>query len=174
MKVFRAPGAPGAMRNTCVFSQCRQYRYTLDHDESELRSSSRDYVAWIGLNPSVADEQKLDPTLRRILAFTDRLGFQRFLMLNLFALVSTDPGAMRTHANPVGPLNDETIFNACAGASLVVCCWGFNGNHRGRAQSVLELLSPRKLHCLGQTVMGHPRHPLYLSGNTPLCPLSQF
>ena len=160
------------MMNTCVFSQCRRYRYTLDHDESELPSPSRDYVAWIGLNPSVADEQKLDPTLRRILAFTERLGFQRFVMLNLFALVSTDPRAMRTHADPVGPLNNEQILNACAAASLVVCCWGSEGNRQGRGQRVLELLAPRNFHCLGQTAAGHPRHPLYLSGNTPLMPFA--
>jgi hypothetical protein len=158
--------------NTCLFSTCRKYRYLLDHEGSELLSPSRHYVAWIGLNPPVADEQKLDPTLRRILAFTERLGFQRFVMLNLFALVSTNLRAMRTHAAPVGPLNDDRILNACATASLLVCCWGSDGNHRGRAQCVLELLAPRKLHCLSQTAAGHPRHPLYLSGNTPLCPLS--
>jgi hypothetical protein len=59
-----------------------------------LFSTSKGYVVWIGLNPSIADEQQLDPTLRRILGFTKQLGLQRFVMLNLFALVSTDPQVM--------------------------------------------------------------------------------
>ena len=34
---------------------------------------------------------------------------ERFVMLNLFALVSTDPQVMLKHADPIGPLNDHHI-----------------------------------------------------------------
>jgi hypothetical protein len=35
---------------------------------------------WIGLNPSVANEAQLDPTLRRIRAFSAASGFNGFIM----------------------------------------------------------------------------------------------
>jgi hypothetical protein len=85
--------------NACVFSDCRKYRYTLDYGEGDLFSASKGYAAWIGLNPSIADERQLDPTLRRILGFTKQLGLQRFVMLNLFALVSTDPQVMQARGS---------------------------------------------------------------------------
>jgi hypothetical protein len=159
--------------NACVFSDCRKYRYALDHDEGDLFSSSKGYAAWIGLNPSIADEGQLDPTLRRILGFTKQLGLQRFVMLNLFALVSTDPQVMLKHADPVGPMNDHHIVKACEGAAAIVCCWGGHGMHLGRADSIFNLLAPFKLNCLGVTSDGQPRHPLYLPGNTCLQPYSR-
>ena len=56
--------------NPCQFSPCRRYRYTLTHDFSDLfgAPAGAGYVAWIGLNPSAADEGRLDPTLWRLRA----------------------------------------------------------------------------------------------------------
>jgi hypothetical protein len=68
-----------------------------------LAVAGNEYVAWIGLNPSIADEQKLNRTLKKILGFTKHFSFQRFKMINLFALVSTDPQVMLKHVDPVGP-----------------------------------------------------------------------
>ena len=158
--------------NACVFSDCRKYRYTLDHDEGDLFSASKGYAAWIGLNPSIADERQLDPTLRRILGFTKQLGLQRFVMLNLFALVSTDPEVMLKHADPIGALNDHHIVKTCEGAAAVVCCWGSHGTHLGRAESISNLVAPFNLNCLGVTGDGQPHHPLYLPGNARLQPYS--
>ena len=133
-----------------------------------LSSDSKEYAAWIGLNPSIADEQKLDRTLKKILGFTKQFGFQRFKMINLFALVSTDAQVMLKHAAPVGPMNDEHILKVCEGAEVIVCCWGDDGIHLGRADSILNLLSSFDLNCLGLTDEGQPRHPLYVLGSTRL------
>jgi hypothetical protein len=133
--------------NPCVFSPCRKYRYILEHDESDLVTPLRDYVAWIGLNPSIADERK---------------------MLNLFALVATDPKVMRAHSSPVGPSNDAHLIKQCSEAALVVCCWGVHGHHQGRNQAVLKLLGSLELYCLGVASKGQPLHPLYLDGHTTL------
>jgi len=106
--------------------------------------------------------------LRRILGFTKELGIQRFVMLNLFALVSTNPQVMLKHPDPVRQLNDHHIVKVCEAAAAVVCCWGGHGMHLGRADSILELLTPFKLNCLGVTNDGQPRHPLYLPGHARL------
>jgi len=154
--------------NDCVFSPCRQYRYSLDHETTDMFSASREYVAWIGLNPSIADEHQFDRTLNKILGFTKRLGLQRFVMLNLFALVSTDPKVMLKHPDPVGSMNNDHILKVCEAAAAVVCCWGDHGNHLRRADSILELLAPFELKCLGITKRGQPRHPLYQPANAEL------
>ena len=152
--------------NPCHFSPCRRYRYTLTHDFADLfgAPSGRGYVAWIGLNPSGADESRLDPTLWRIRAYTHRLGFRAFKMLNLFAYRTTDPRVLRKVADPVGPDNDHYLLEGCRQAALVVCCWGTDGGYRGRDCQVIELLRGTPLHALALTKMGHPRHPLYLKG----------
>jgi hypothetical protein len=81
--------------NRCHFSSCRRYRYTLDHDWDNLVHTQGGYVAWIGLNPSTADEQQLDPTLRRVRSFSDRMGYRRLVMVNLFGFRSPFPEAVK-------------------------------------------------------------------------------
>jgi len=77
------------MQNDCVFSADRRYRYVLKHTWEPLFPPK--LCTWIGLNPSILDETQLDPTLRRIRAFSAAWGYNGFLMTNLFGLVSTDP-----------------------------------------------------------------------------------
>jgi hypothetical protein len=150
--------------NPCLFSPCRRYRYTLTHDAEDLFGApgSPGFVAWIGLNPSRADESRLDPTLWRVRAYTHCFGFRSFKMLNLFAYRATDPRLLRKAADPVGPDNDHCLLEVCRQAALVVCCWGAEGEYRGRDREVVELLRGIPLHALALTKMGHPRHPLYL------------
>ncbi len=154
--------------NQCVFSENRRYRYVLDHDDSDLVAASKDYVCFVGLNPSSANENQLDPTLRRIKSFTTAFGYRRFIMLNLFALVSTDPKKMLLHPDPIGPENDAHILRVCQGARLLICCWGSHGKHMARDQRVMQVLSGIELKCLGVTGNGSPMHPLYLSSESTL------
>lgn len=149
----------------CVFSPDRAYRYTLTREWK-----SGDKVAWIGLNPSTADEKKLDPTLRRVVRFTEDWGFGGFIMLNLFAFRATKPADMKAQDDPVGPNNDEWIVNSVRRCPLVICAWGTHGGFKGRDWEVVDLLSDNglwgKLHCLEYTAEGHPKHPLYIKGDT--------
>lgn len=85
--------------NTCTFSPCRTYRYSLVHEWD--RDLPR--VAFIMLNPSTADENALDPTLRRCLGFARSWGYGSFEIGNVFAFRATDPKAMKAAADPFGP-----------------------------------------------------------------------
>jgi hypothetical protein len=78
--------------------------------------------------------------------------------------MGTDPFLEHRHRRPEGPRNDEAIAAACEDADLVVCAWGTHGAHRGRGDTVMDLLAGRGLpvHFLRQTQGGHPGHPLYL------------
>src|ERR1700740_2426194 len=149
--------------NTCTFSPDRTYRYLLIHRWNGLFPEKP--CVWIGLNPSVADEIKLDNTLRRITTFSAAGGFNCFYMVNLFALVSTDPKAIKDHPAPIGPENDEHILAALKMVPSVFVAWGAHGKYLGRDRQVLDLMGPREIYCLAKTADGCPQHPLYLKGS---------
>jgi len=153
--------------NKCKFSPCRQYRYSLIHQVDEIQIGSK-FIMWIGLNPSTADENQLDPTLRRIRVFTRREDGHSFAMTNLFAWRDTQPKNMMAVPDPVGPENDEVLQTLAKISSLVICAWGADGYHRDRYWDVVKLLDGIPLFCLGTNGDGSPRHPLYVAANTPL------
>ncbi len=155
--------------NTCHFSTNRAYRYTLQH-----RWNDGPTIAWVGLNPSTADENVLDPTLRRVKDFSHRWGYGSFIMLNLFAFRATDPEVMKAHPEPVGPDNDYHILKNLVGISQIVACWGQHGKHQYRDARFLGHAAERGIfnfYCLKMNKNGTPIHPLYVRADTPLKPL---
>jgi hypothetical protein len=143
-------------------SPCRTWRYTL----WRRWSTNKPTVAFIGLNPSTADETSDDPTVRRCIGFARRWGYGGMNMLNIFAFRSTNPRLLRTAANPVGPGNRAALKRTCHRSAMIVACWGGWGRLFDRGEAVIDLLSEVRLHCLGLTKDGHPKHPLYLSSET--------
>ena len=116
------------------------------------------------LNPSTADELKLDPSCTRARLYAERWGFGALIVTNLFAWRATDPRDMKAAPEPVGRANDRAIVRAAHEAGIVVCAWGNHGAHRERSASVLSMLRDAgiKLHALRLTGAGEPAHPLYL------------
>lgn len=163
----RSPGtAPQALPGyPAAWSPCRSYRYVL------WRAWAREpYMVVIGLNPSTADENTDDPTLRRCIAFAKREGYGSLAMVNLFAFRATKPRDMMAADDPVGPECDAWLRQVCAGAAIVVAAWGGEGMHAGRSVDVEMMLGEMKIavRCFGYTQAGQPKHPLYLAGDTPL------
>lgn len=149
--------------NECRFSPDRIYRYTLLHRWDEL-AMERQRVMWCGLNPSIADEQQLDPTLRRVRGFSTAWGFNEFVMTNLFAYRATSPRDMLLHHAPIGPENDDAIRESSTHCAMVIACWGNHGNHLARDVTVMKLLDGigMRVFCLARNHDGSPAHPLYL------------
>ncbi len=148
------------MLRTAVFSQCRKYRYSL----SRIWDPQFSKVLFIGLNPSTADEHHDDPTVRRCIGFARKWGFGGLILVNLFGYRSTNPAGLLKANDPVGPRNDKHILAGAGAATRVVIAWGTKGSLFARDQHVLSLLP--NAHCLGVTKDGHPKHPLYLAGDT--------
>jgi hypothetical protein len=154
------------------FSPCRTWRYTLYRQWGDGPT-----VAFIGLNPSTADETKDDPTMRRCIGFAKAWGFSRFVMLNLFAFRSTDPNGIyppREVASAVGPENDMHILEEAEKAELVVAAWGNHGKLHKRGEDIARMVRWARrgrsfqLHAIRVTRAGQPEHPLYLpSSLTP-------
>ena len=145
-------------RSAC-FSSCLEYRYTLWR-KWDSENVSKDYVMFIGLNPSTADEHIDDPTVRRCMRYAESWGYSKMCMTNLFAYRATDPSKMLNHVEPIGRRNDRALLAVSSRASLVIAAWGTMGNHLNRATHVRELIL--NLMCLRLTKNGHPGHPLYL------------
>ena len=120
-------------------------------------------VVFCMLNPSTADHQTNDPTVRRCIGFAESWGYARLIVVNLFAARSTDPKALPTMADPVGPDNDEWIRKHAREADMIVAAWGNRGAYLGRDRKVLEILaSARDVFALRITGQGSPEHPLYV------------
>lgn len=155
-----------------LLSDCGTFRYWLGR-HWDIGAHT---LPIIMLNPSTADANIDDRTIRRCMEFARRERFGGIRVANLFALRSTSPDVMKAAADPIGPDNDrhlaELLEVALANNVPVLVAWGTDGSHRGRDAEVLDLAAaiPAKLVCLGTTKHGHPRHPLYVLGSQPFEP----
>ncbi|HEE9835113.1 TPA: DUF1643 domain-containing protein, partial [Citrobacter freundii] len=113
------------MLKSAVFSDCKQYRYSITRTWDETKP----YVVFIGLNPSYADAEKDDRTMGRCISFAKSWGWGGVRIVNLFAYVHTNRFEMMRMANPVGSDNDRYIVETVANAGLVVAAWGDDGRH---------------------------------------------
>lgn len=165
--VFLMPGdiagQRGAhMRRAAELSDCGTWRFTLTRAWGPAPA-----VVFVLLNPSRADADRDDPTLRRCIGLARAAGAGGLCVVNLFALRTPDPRALARAPDAVGPGNDAAVLRA-ARAGQVICGWGNGGARRGRGAAVAALLRGAgvALWHLGLTATGAPRHPLYLPSDT--------
>lgn len=137
-------------------------------------------VLFLGLNPSQADGERDDPTLRRLRGLATRWGHGRLLVMNLFARVNRDPALLRRVIDPVGEETDRWLVTALAWMAQqrreppgppprVWVGWGERGGLYGREGEVVDLLQNWGVDvvCVGLTRQGQPRHPLYCRADHP-------
>lgn len=153
------------VREKAVISDCGLYRYWLSR---ELRNTGKiKPVVFIMLNPSTADADNDDPTIRRCVDYAIRWGGSHLIVVNLFAFRATQPTLLWDDKtkDPVGQLNDEAIDVACdyahAHNGLVVAAWGEHGAFMDRGYEVLTHIEQFKPVCLKLNKSGSPAHPLY-------------
>jgi len=150
-------------------SRRRTYRYLL----TRIWDPHTPPMAFIMLNPSTASADEDDATIRRIAGpngFAQREGAGGVIVVNLFALCSTNPDRLRTHTDPVGRYNASFVQHAVAQAGLVVAAWGGGGVLAGRGHVMASALNARgvPLKALRLTSTGQPGHPLYVPADTQL------
>lgn len=144
------------------FDPTGHYRYHLWRiwDLNKLR------ITWIMLNPSTADGQKDDATIRRVIGFSKLWGFGGADIFNIFALKSTDPHALLRHGSPIGPANDFKLRVAST-KTEIIAAWGSWGDRfPDRVKELRQILFNSNVYCLGRTKNGQPLHPLRLPNNT--------
>jgi hypothetical protein len=147
------------MKRGAIFDVTLTYRYSLWRQWNP----SAPQIAFIMLNPSTADAETDDPTIRRCIRFAQAWGYGSLEVVNLFALRATHPRQLLASADPVGVENSHYWLAAQHHAKKILIAWGNWGQWQDQDQVCLQTLTaPTQLLCLGTNKTGQPRHPLYV------------
>ncbi|NIV38133.1 MAG: DUF1643 domain-containing protein [Anaerolineae bacterium] len=151
-----------------IISECGRYRYVLNRP-SEVDFPGRGAALWIMLNPSTADAQTDDPTIRKCRGFARTWGCRGIMVANLYALRSTDPAGLWAVDDPIGPENDRHLQAIAGVFPEVIFAFG-NNAPVARVAEVERIFRGQgaKIWCLGTTLSGAPRHPGRIGYQTPL------
>ena len=129
---------------------------------SRIWDSKKPKALYIMLNPSYADDELDDPTIRRLIFFSKKFKFGGFYVTNLFTQITPYPKELNMDNNSKKK-NLKIISELIKKSDLIVYAWG---------NLVSEPLQLRKLIesplCFGINKNGTPRHPLYLRSDTKL------
>lgn len=149
-------------KGSAIFDPSHRYRYCLTRSWPGPNPSHQ--VTFIMLNPSQANADQDDPTIRACSQFARRWGYHQLSIVNLFAYRTPQPKTLQQASDPIGPDNDYYLLQAAESAHKVILAWGNWGTFLKRDQTVVKLLSSHhhKLHCLMRNNSGQPRHPLYI------------
>lgn len=149
-----------------TLDETRQHRYTLTRQWGDGPQ-----VCFIMLNPSTADENTDDATIRRCIGFAQTWGGGSLLVVNLFSLRSKNPGVLKRLdlKSCVDVHNDHYIINGARESGIVVAAWGNHGSLYGRSKWIKDFLSYDgiTIECLAITQKGEPIHPLYQPADAP-------
>ena len=151
-----------------------EYRYILG-------TRGKNPVICVGINPSTAAPNQLDPTLKSAQRIALANGYDSFLMFNVYAQRATRPDDMERERNQW--LHDENmkafayLLSIAGEHPAVWAAWGAIIEKRSYlADCVREMteIAARAgavwYHAGPLSVKGHPHHPLYLKSHTPLEP----
>lgn len=143
------------------YSADGRYRWSYEHAIGDGAAT----ICWIGLHPATGDSAgRRRPTLQRMVDRSLDLGFGRILLVNLFSWRCDDFIALSAAAasgeDVVGAETDDRIAGAVDRSDRAVAAWGGKGNLLDRGRLVAERFGP--FECLGTTVSGQPRQPLYV------------
>lgn len=158
---------------SAVISDCGRYRYRLERDGPGVGCT-----AIIMVNPSTADAENDDATIRKLKGFGARYGWGRIIVGNLFAYRATNVRDLASASDPIGPENDDHLRRMFYGAKQTIVAWGPVSKQpkflRDRWRKVWENVEcyPPILSIGEPAKCGHPKHPLMLAYSTPLIPWS--
>jgi len=99
-------------------SQDNRYRYALG-----IKGEKTLYC--FGINPSTATPEKYDPTITRVSRTAKRLGFDSFVMLNIYPLRATNPDDLPEDISlDEHNRNVEVILSLIKNDSTIWAAWG--------------------------------------------------
>lgn len=176
-----------SLERNCIISKNKKYRWSLSYKIS----NSKKEIIFIGLNPSLSDSVYLDNTTKKIIKICRNYNYGKLKLLNLFALISSNPKKLFTHRKPIGYLNNKFIYKNLKHWSENKNChlwlgWGNKGTFLNRNKKVSKIImkfySIKKDHFekplgplfIKKTMKHNPIHPLYCSDKSILQSDSQF
>lgn len=157
-----------------LYVPCRydEYRYILG-------TRGKRPLICIGINPSTAAPDDLDPTLKSAERIAHANGYDSFLMFNVYAQRATDPDDMEPEYNPWMQSENlkafEYLLSLCGDRPAVWAAWGSIIEKREYLFDCVRDMIPiadkygaEWYHAGPISKKGHPHHPLYLKKDTPL------
>ena len=166
-------------------------RYVLGE---QFDTGKRNALICIGINPSMAMPNFLDPTLRRVQAYAKRSGeYSAWYMLNVYPQRATNPNNMDTDDNYCMEIHlrnlatIEELLSTIEQAD-VWCAWGaviddtkrtylselLFGNEDKNIQGIISLFSGNyHFKAYGATIKGYPKHPLLIEKEAKLKVLNE-
>lgn len=144
-------------------SPCGRYRYSL----WRRWDATKPAVLFVMLNPSTADADVDDPTIRKCIGFARRWGMGGIHVCNLYPWRATDPRELPRGPEVFGEdgheRNADAVRRAAAEAGRIVAAWGANhGPFPWMPDYVAGLLAAYPVEALRLTADGSPGHPLLL------------
>ena len=150
-----------------------EYRYLLG-------TRGKNPLICIGINPSTAEPDHLDNTLKSVERIAVGNGYDSFLMFNVYAQRATKPDAMERTCNPLLHQENLKAFRYILSISqkpAVWAAWGAIVEKRDYLPLCLaDMLDAGREYgaqwlCAGHiSKKGHPHHPLYLKKEEKLRP----
>jgi hypothetical protein len=166
-------------RSEALISQCGRYRYYLHRVFGDY-AEHPDMAVFVMLNPSTADAEQDDATIRKCCGFARLWGKAGIIVVNLFAWRARAPydlirAAARGEDVEGGDHNANSMLGCVYQAPLVVAAWGAHVAHKSLEQRARDARKKLRrfvpsVSVLGLTKDGHPRHPLYVPYSTELEP----
>ena len=142
-----------------------EYRYILG-------TRGKNPLICIGINPSTAEPDNLDNTLKSVERIAKGNGFDSFIMFNVYAQRATDPDAMEKTCNPLLHKENLEAFRYVLSISETPAVWAAWGAIIDKRSYLADCVRDMVLagqeygarwYCAGAiTKKGHPHHPLYL------------
>ncbi len=150
-----------------------EYRYILG-------TRGRKPLICMGINPSTAAPDALDPTLQSAQRIALSNGYDSFLMFNVYAQRATRPDDMERSCNPVLHAENRKAFRYLLSLSPAPALWAAWGNIIEKREYLMDCLGDfaadasaagARWFTAGPPLKsGHPHHPLSLKGTAPLQP----
>ena len=150
-----------------------EYRYILG-------TRGKNPLICIGINPSTAEPDNLDNTLKSVERIALGNGFDSFIMFNVYAQRATSPDDMEKECNLMLHKENLEAFRYVLSLSEKPAVWAAWGaiieKRKYLADCVRDMLEAgreygARWYCAGAiTKKGHPHHPLYLRKDEKIKP----
>ncbi len=143
------------------FSDCGKYRYELKRiwDDSLIKTIV------IMLNPSTADHEKDDPTIKKLTNIIKHSGYGGMYIYNLWPIISSDPKILKKITKESAEFGNDIWMRGLEDSHWpIIFAWGVPG---GLGNEFVHCLKS-KAFCFGKNNDGSPKHPLYLKNETKI------
>ena len=150
-----------------------EYRYILG-------TRGKNPLICIGINPSTAEPDNLDNTLKSVERIALGNGFDSFIMFNVYAQRATNPDTMERTCNALLHKENLEAFRYVLSISEKPAIWAAWGaiieKRKYLSACVRDMLEVgeeygAQWYCAGAiTKKGHPHHPLYLKKDEKIKP----